>query len=420
MSKTYRIHRKDKNVHGSIQLSGSKSISNRILIIRALSGKDFKIDNLSRSKDTSTLVHLLATDENELNAGHAGTTFRFLTALLSIDGSERILTGSSRMKERPIGPLVEALRTLGAQIQYLENEGYPPLKIKPFSYSGTRTIKIAGNISSQFISALLLIAPRLPDGLEITIEGDLVSRPYVQMTLNLMESYGIESSWSENTISIHHQDYKTQDFKVEGDWSSASYFYSIAALSDQCELHISNIYRESLQGDSRIAEIATKWDVETVYNEDGITIMKDQATTPSTFEYDFIEVPDIAQSVAIMCGGTGVTGVFSGLKTLKIKETDRIQALKNELAKYHVFFSLLPAKFSKKSGEEYYMVQGETQASSDAVVQTYQDHRMAMAFAPLGLLFPVEIAEVDVVKKSYVDFWDDLKELGFEIEAIEG
>lgn len=412
------ISRKNKKITGEVHLDGSKSLSNRALIIRALSGHEFKIHRLSDSDDSQTMLALLNQDREVYDAHHAGTTYRFLTAYLALKAGTQTLTGSSRMQERPIGVLVKALRSIGANIEYMVNEGYPPLKIHDFDYSAyQRDIRIGGGTSSQYLSALLLIAPTLPDGLRLEIEGELVSRPYLQMTLNMMESMGIAYDWMDNIIDIKAQIYHNNDIVIEADWSAASYYYSILALSDTgSTIKLHGLFADSWQGDQAITEIGKQFGVLTTYVEDYILIEKKESILSSKYEHDFIEHPDLAQTVAVMSAGTGVQSLFSGLQTLKIKETDRIHALSQELGKLGVTLSKLPPKFSKKSNETYYLIDGKAISGEDPPsIATYKDHRMAMAFAPLALLFPIEIQESEVVSKSYPRFWEDMEGLGFEV-----
>ena len=422
----YLISKSDKIIKGEITLNGSKSISNRALILRALSGQDFSIERISTSKDTITLEKLLAEfasqnegEKVELNTGHAGTTFRFLTGYLAAQKGTQILTGSDRMKQRPIGILVEALRELGADIQYLENEGYPPLQIgerKKDFYNNTLTI--SANTSSQYISSLLMLAPTLPNGLELTLDGKIVSVPYIQMTLKLMEEFGVQHNWEGNKISIVPQKYEGKDFIVEAYWSAASYHFSLAILADEVDLQLNGLFEKSTQGDAAVIKMAEQFGVSSTFNEKGIHLKKSGNESTQMFEYDFLECPDIAQTLAVICGGIGTTGLFTGLDTLSIKETDRIAALQNELQKVQVFFSKLPPKFSKKSDKVFYMTEGKA-IVDNPFFETYEDHRMAMAFAPLALLGKIKIEKPMVVVKSYPDFYTDLKTLGFEIEEGE-
>lgn len=393
---------------GEVVLGGSKSISNRVLIIQALCADDFTISNLSDSDDTVTLQKLLLSDNAELDAHHAGTTFRFMTAYLSTKKGSRLLTGSERMKQRPIGPLVEALKALGADITYQEKEGYPPLDIAGSPLKGGN-VKIDATVSSQFLSALLLIGPTLENGLQLQLVGDVVSKSYLMMTLRIMEYFGVKHSWDGDTIVVPSQAYEGKDFYVEADWSAASYYYSMAALSEEADITLQGLSEHSLQGDSAIIKISEQFGLQTEYKDNSVRITKSKDfEMPTFFEYDFILCPDIAQTVSVMCAGCGVQGLFSGLKTLSIKETDRIAALQNELQKLGVFLTLLPKKFSKNSDGDFYMQEGKAASESVPVFPTYNDHRMAMAFAPLALLLPVEIEDKSVVSKSYPDFWKDM------------
>lgn len=402
----------DSEAIGDITLSGSKSISNRVLIIKALCKQAFTIQNLSTSDDTVTLQSLLASNSEVLDAHHAGTTFRFMTAYIATQtGNTRKLTGSERMQKRPIGPLVDALRTLGAEIQYDAAEGFPPLEIKGSQLLGGE-VTIAAGISSQFISALLLIAPTLQKGQVLKLDGELVSRSYIMMTLRIMEYFGVSHTWVGDTITVARQDYVAKDFYVEADWSAASYFYSVAAISSKADITLRGLHKNSLQGDIAIAAICEKFGVQTTYFDDHINLQKNaDAKAPDMIEYDFLLCPDIAQTVSVMCAATGTQGLFTGLKTLYIKETDRVAALQNELQKVGVFLTKLPEKFSAKSGITYHMQEGKAISTNLPSFATYKDHRMAMAFAPLALLFDIDIQDKDVVSKSYPNFWMDFKSL---------
>jgi 3-phosphoshikimate 1-carboxyvinyltransferase len=416
-----KVVAKTKNISGKVKLSGSKSISNRVLLIQALTKDPFDIENLSDSDDTQTLWNLLKSDSNTLDAHHAGTTFRFLTAYLSMQEGTQILTGSDRMKQRPIKALVEALNHLGADITYLENEGYPPLSIQSPKSNWKSEIELPADISSQYITALLLIAPVLKNGLTIRLFGNIVSRPYIEMTLNIMAHFGVISEWIENEIKVTHQAYQAKNYHVESDWSAASYYYSIAALSQTTDIVLEGLHAESLQGDADIVKIAEKFGVITTYDHHQLTISKpSDSPVPEFFEHDFIKVPDIAQSVAVMSAGLGTQVLYSGLQTLKIKETDRIAALQSELSKINVFLSKMPTKFTKKTDVEYFLQDGKASFKPDELpaFDTYNDHRMAMSFAPLSLIHPIQINNPEVVSKSYPNFWKDLRSLGFEIEEI--
>lgn len=414
-NKVITVQKKNKIAKGTVKLDGSKSISNRVLVIRALSEEPFEIHNLSTSDDTIALNRVLSTEKDVFDTGAAGTTFRFLTAYLATQNRSCVLTGSDRMKQRPIGGLVSPLRALGARIEYLEKEGYPPLRFEPGTLNTTYHLKVKSSISSQFITALLLIAPTLPDGLKIELEGDMVSRSYIELTLHIMQEFGIRYQWEGSVITIPHQAYKGKDFTVESDWSAASYYYSIAALADISEIELKGLFANSFQGDSAAAELYKNFGVESTFHSDGITLLKTGEPDPA-FEHDFILCPDIAQTMAVTCAGTGTEGLFTGLQTLSIKETDRIAALQNELGKMNVSFVKMPPKFSPKTGKEYFMVSGKAEFSETITFPTYEDHRMAMSFAPLAILHPIRIEEPRVVGKSYPAFWKDLEKLGFEIE----
>lgn len=410
--KALRIEGPSHPIKCKLEISGSKSISNRALLIKALCKESFTIDNLSVSDDSSTMKALLDHQGPEYDAHHAGTTFRFLTAYFSLKTGEQILTGSERMKQRPIGPLVDALRTIGADIEYLENEGYPPLRIKSFQGQKTATLNIASDISSQFISALCMIAPTLPQGLTLELEKELVSRPYLMMTLNMMSYFGVEHLFNNNTIGIRHQEYKPKDFIVESDWSSASYHYLIAGLLPGSKIELSKYFEESLQGDSEISKVFSQLGVDTHFQDNSIVIQSTENKVDE-FEYDFIEIPDTAQTFASWAAGNGVAIRYNGLKTLAIKETDRVAALTEELSK-------LSIKIQKdESGEFEYVQIGKAHSNQIPHFETYNDHRMAMALAPLSIVSPVIIKDPKVVSKSYPNFWQDLSAMGFKLTEIE-
>ncbi|MCL4111892.1 UNVERIFIED_CONTAM: hypothetical protein GTU68_063544 [Idotea baltica] len=414
----FQLQKQDKHLSGTVHLDGSKSISNRALLIRALSPSSFDIENLSTSDDTKAMLALIDRSEGVMDVGPAGTTFRFLTAYFATRPGEQILTGSSRMKQRPIGPLVDALRALGADIEYMESDGYPPLKIKsPKDLGKNRKLEIPANISSQFISALLMIAPTLPNGLEITLAGNLVSASYLQMTLDMMHDFGINYTFEEQIIDVPAQPYKPRKYRVESDWSAASYHYAAAALAEDVDLELQGLYRDSLQGDAATVELFDKLGLLTTWSEKGLRITRHGNVKPY-LEHDFILCPDIAQTLAVVCGGLGIGGAFTGLETLSIKETDRILALKTELKKVEVSFVKAPARFSKSSTKEFYLVEEKAKWTDAPRFATYHDHRMAMAFAPLSILAPVRIEDPEVVGKSYPDYWKDLVALGWTIETL--
>lgn len=398
-------------VHGAIHIAGSKSISNRALMIRALSGDEFNIQNLSDSDDTRLLDHALSNPGAEIwDVHHAGTSFRFLSAYLAIQEDTQILTGSSRMKERPIKELVNALRDLGADIDYLEKVGFPPLRINAFRGQKNKRVKLKADVSSQFISALCMIAPVLDMGLEIELEGELVSKPYLDMTLGMMAYFGVPSQFTDGLISVEPGRYGSRDFVVESDWSSASYHYGICAILPGSRIALTRFSGDSLQGDAAISSISEAFGVRTQYTDDGIVI---HSALPrlSHFEYDFIAQPDLFQTVAAMSAATGVTLRARGLKTLALKESDRTTALANELAK-----SGLSLKKPDEAGWEVEL-NGNIHLNEPAF-DTYRDHRMAMSLSLLSCLGSVIIHDPQVVSKSYPRYWQDLEKLGFYIEGI--
>jgi 3-phosphoshikimate 1-carboxyvinyltransferase len=401
-----------------LQITGSKSETNRLLLLQALY-PNLTLENTSNSDDSEVMIkalqnfHLPTSISQLINVHHAGTAMRFLTAYFAIqENREVILTGSSRMKERPIKILVDALRKLGAEISYEENEGFPPIKIKGKKLLQNK-VSLPANVSSQYISALLLIAPKLENGLELTLEGEITSVPYIKMTLALLNEIGVKTSFADNKIVVKPQtiNYKPQIISVESDWSSASYFYSIIALSEiGTEITLSSYKKNSLQGDSSLVEIYKNFGVETVFNNNqSITISKINVHNSFPFGegWDGANSPDIAQTIAVTCFGLGMDCHLSGLHTLKIKETDRLEALKTELSKLGATISVTNDSLTLVSGSPPLEGLG---------VATYQDHRMAMAFAPLALKIPIIIEEAEVVSKSYPTFWDDLKKIGFSIK----
>jgi len=431
----YKISKANKKLKGTIDLPSSKSISNRILIIQALCKENFQLNNLAQAEDTQVLKQLLNSpactavsagrSEMELNAGAAGTTMRFLTAYLATRKGIRILTGSERMKERPISLLVNALRQLGANIEYLGNEGFPPLKIQGTTLTGSE-VEIDGSVSSQYISALLLIAPTLPNGLIIKIKGLISSRPYINMTLKIMAHFGVKSEWKKNVIVVDPQEYIAKDFEIEPDWSAASYWYEMAALSNEVDLILNGLDKESLQGDFVVAKIFERFGIKTTFLNEGIHITKPdpviRQVSPSydsgEIQYNLSNCPDLAQTLAVTCSALNIPVLFSGLNSLRIKETDRITALKNELSKVGIQVEELNKESISINHSEPASRQAGLQTPS-AELLTYQDHRMAMAFAPMAIeLGEVRIKDPEVVNKSYPNFWNDLKTVGFEIEEI--
>ena len=402
----------------SIALPSSKSESNRVLLIDALycrqnhiqkeqqndSGLD--LHNLSTARDTITMQRLLASNDLEINVLDAGTVMRFMAAFCTVTQRKTILTGTERMCERPIRVLVEALKNLGGEINYMNNEGFPPLKIQAISQSfsqKTNQIDIRGDVSSQYISALLMVAPLLPQGLELSLVGEVHSKPYIEMTLDLMQHFGIKSVWEKNTISIATQNYQFATYHVESDWSAASYWYSIVALSDDAEILLEGLKENSLQGDNAIIELGKYFGVASHFTDKGVMLTKTVATAIPNNMINFSHCPDLAQTIAVLAAAQGKELYMKGLQSLRIKETDRITALQDELYKFGI------NTFVQNETDLYIPLQ-KIHASSE-IITTYKDHRMAMAFAPLALLFDVIIDEPEVVAKSYQHFWEDMAKI---------
>ena len=407
----YTITKTDKTLNGEITLPSSKSISNRILIINSLSYSPYTIENLSDSDDTRVMEAVLNSDTNHFDIGHAGTAMRFLTAYLSKIVGEWTLTGSERMRQRPIGLLVDALQKLGASIEYTGNEGFPPLRIFGTSLKGG-VIELDGSVSSQYISALLMIAPTIQGGMTLKLLNQITSKPYISLTLNLMEEFGVSHSWKGDTIRIDEQNYRPIKFSVEADWSGASYWYAMAALSDQSNLLLKGLRLKSLQGDASQAEWFRKYfGVQSI--QEGTDVRLKTIKNPELIrvELDFMENPDIAQTFAVLALCKKIPFHFKGLSTLKIKETDRIVALQNEVSKFGAILT------EPETGElAWDGTFNECQVNHPPVIKTYHDHRMALAFAPAALVYPeIIIEDPHVITKSYPGFWDDLKKIGFKI-----
>ena len=392
-----------------ISLPASKSISNRALIIRALCKDWFKIKKLSKSKDTQVLISALKDlSANTIDIGATGTAMRFLTAFLSTIPGERILTGSERMKQRPVQALVDILRELGAQIDYLENKAYPPLKITGNKLIA-KPVSIKGNISSQYISALLMIAPYLNDDFDLTIEDKILSKDYIWMTIKLMQKFGIDVEWNDNIISVKKGEYKPEELIVESDWSSASYWFEIISLSENSMIELTGLKRNSLQGDSILTELFKTIGVDSAFTNFGLRI-KNIPTTCKHFEYDFTDCPDLAQTLTVTLVAKNIPFKLSGLDNLSIKETDRIKALVVEFEKLGIRIHAQENNSISWIGNEKIIV------PANHFVETYEDHRMALAFAPLAIITKELIIDnPDVVVKSYPDYWDDLKDVGFII-----
>jgi len=409
-----------KSVKGTVHLTGSKSECNRALIIEALSHGKVKVENISSAEDTITLAGLLRSSNAvqelkgnpvlEANVGPAGTAMRFLTAYFTLlEEAEIILTGSERMRQRPIAILVDALRELGANIEYTGNEGFPPIRIKGGFAQRTHNINIKGDVSSQYITALLLIAARLPLGLRLQVTDELTSRPYVEMTLAMLRLAGVYYTWKDNTITVPHQEFTPTSLYIEPDWSAASYWYAIAALADEAELFLPGLTQYSLQGDSTITEMMANFGITSQFKNGGVYLQK-EAKSLTRKIFDMKECPDLAQTVIVVCAALGHEATFTGLETLKIKETDRVKALQNELEKMGV-------KLIEK-GQVYKLDCSGKFMPERIFINTYEDHRMAMAFAPLALLInDVEIEDAQVVEKSYPAFWKDMESVGFVVEV---
>lgn len=409
---TYRISHPTKKLTGSIDLTASKSESNRALIIQALCADRFEIRNLAAAQDTQILQQILQSeDKTHVDAGAAGTGMRFLTAYLSALPGMHVLSGSERMKKRPVGILVDALRSLGATITCLENEGYPPLRIEGKMLKGGG-VEIDGNVSSQFVSALLLLSPAFQNGLVIRFKGEVTSRPYINMTLKMLEEFGVYGVWQENSISVSKQSYSVPEddfvYSIEGDWSAASYWYAFAALAEEADFTIRGLKHPSLQGDAIVADIFSFFGIRTEYLDEGIRLTKVPVKNEH-FGFNFSDCPDLAQTVVLVTAGMQIPAFFNGLHTLRIKETDRIAALKNELEKLGAAAEIMDDDSIRTMPAEH--------LRQPQRIETYDDHRMAMSFATLAMkLDAITIAHPEVVKKSYPGFWNDLKKAGFVIE----
>ena len=397
------------NLQSAISITGSKSETNRLLLLKALFS-NITLANTSNSDDSEVMQKALKGNEEIVDIHHAGTAMRFLTAYFAVnEGREVVLTGSPRMKERPIKILVDALLQLGAKIEYLESEGFPPIKI-----SGQKLVQnkvsLPASVSSQYISALLLIAPKLQNGLELTLVGEITSIPYIKMTLALLNDLNIQTSFESNVIKVYPKpEVESKVMTVESDWSSASYFFSLAALANEASISLSSYKETSLQGDSALVEIYSKMGVETHFEENKITLVKQPNFNFQDVNFDLNNTPDIAQTIVVTCLGLGIGCHLTGLHTLKIKETDRLEALRIELTKLGANISVTNDSLTLVATKQIH---------SNVKIATYNDHRMAMAFAPLALKVPIIIENSEVVSKSYPDFWEDLKNLGFQISEI--
>lgn len=414
---SYIVKKENKDLIGDIFLPASKSESNRLLVIDAILGTDdLQIENLSESNDTKvlktaleTLVRLKGTNISvTLDIQDSGTAMRFATAFASAINVKSLIIGSERMKERPIGILVNTLKEIGANIRYMENDGYPPIVVEGKRIKGG-VIDIDASISSQYISALMLLAPKMTNGLIMYLKGDIASYPYIKMTAKVMEHFGVEILMHENAIAIKKQAYSARnEYKVESDWSAASYWYEMAAFSENVDLFLHGLKRDSIQGDAIIAEVFEQFGVHSEFLESGVRLTKTNNHCQH-FKLDFLNYPDMVQTLVCTSTGLGISGEFHGLRNLRFKETDRIHALHTELKDMGVILD----------SSEDKIVLSESVVKTSRPVRTFADHRMAMSFAPLAIpLGEITIESPNVVSKSYPNFWEDLKKSGFTIEEV--
>ena len=406
----FEISKKSKSIEGVLNISGSKSESNRLLALRAFTSY-FDIKNISDSDDTKVMLSAINSNKEEIDIGHAGTAMRFLTSYFSsIENSSVVLTGSKRMRERPISILVDALRELEVEISYIEKEGYPPIRINGRQINN-RNVSLPANVSSQYISSLMMLGISLKNGLVINLSTEITSLPYIEMTKKIIERIGGRVEINSNQILIDSFTKKNiLDQSVESDWSSASYFFSMVALSNSSDLTLSTFYKDSIQGDSNLAEIYKNFGVKTTFSDNKINLSKYNNRIERKISLDLSDNPDLAQTIVLTCLGLGVDCDLYGLHTLKIKETDRLEALKSEILKFGVDQIDIT--------DDSLHLQNNSILKSDIIIETYNDHRMAMSFAPLSIIFPIRINNPQVVTKSYVRFWDDIEKLGFKISKI--
>lgn len=383
-------------------LPASKSISNRVLILNELSGGKSALQNLSDANDTRLMQRLIGSSSPLIDIEDAGTTMRFLTAYFAITGQRKTLTGTPRMQQRPIGVLVDALRALGATVSFANREGYPPLETGGFEGQRTDRLRIRGDVSSQFISAIMMVAPLLPQGLTIELTGKIGSRPYIEMTAALMHDFGVNCAFSGSVITIAPQQYQPCAISVESDWSGASYWFAFAALADEADIRLPRLFENSLQGDHVVREFMDSLGVKSEMEDGLLRLTKKECV--KEFTWDFADCPDLAQTAAVVCAAQGIAGSFTGLESLRIKETDRIAALQHELRK-------VGADLEQQRGR--WLVRPALSLPAEAVFESYEDHRMAMAFAPLATRMNVTVVNPMVVKKSYPKFWLDVEEAGF-------
>ena len=403
-----RLTQKTEFQRVTIPLPSSKSESNRALVIDALTAGKNTLTNLAEARDTQTMIRLLQTNPAVFDVLDAGTTMRFLTAFVAVTNQQKVMTGTPRMCQRPIGILVDALRSLGAEIHYLGTEGYPPLAVQGLARQLTEKIQIRGDVSSQYISAILMIAPLLPLGLKLELEGKVGSRTYIEMTLELMAQFGIVYSWEGNTIQIQPQSYQPSHFAVESDWSGASYWFSLLACADSGSFFLKGLKAKSLQGDAAIVEIMAHLGIQSTFQDGGLLLEKQVVTGLKS--WDFTHCPDLAQTVAVTCAILGQNALFTGLESLRIKETDRILALQQELEKFH-------AELREISPDTFQVIPSVTMPRR-VQIHTYEDHRMAMAFMPLVTKTELWIEDPEVVNKSYPSFWKQVDQAGIYQEIL--
>ena len=403
----YRISKEFEEIKGAVSISGSKSESNRLILLRAYTTY-FKILNLSDSDDTQLMLSAIESDKKEINIGHAGTAMRFLTSYYSsISENSKILTGSNRMKQRPISILIDALKDLGCDIEYIEKNGFPPLKINGKNIL-SNSVTLPADVSSQYISSLMMLGVSLENGLNIKLSSEITSLPYILMTKKIIERIGGTIKMNDNKITIEPFTEKVVPLQfVESDWSSASYFFSIAALSKSTRLTLSTFFKDSLQGDSKLVDIYKIFGIETIFEEDHIILRKNKIDLPKSINLNLKDNPDLAQTIIVTCLGLRIDCTLDGLHTLKIKETDRLIALKNEIEKFNVD--------KVEITENSITLENNSNLKHQVIIETYNDHRMAMSFAPLSLKVPIKINNPEVVTKSYINFWNDLESLGFNI-----
>jgi 3-phosphoshikimate 1-carboxyvinyltransferase len=405
-----QIKQADSTLSTTVTLPSSKSESNRALIIQALTDEEITLKNLSEARDTQTMQKLLQSIEPELDVLDAGTTMRFLIAYCAVNSLGKVIKGTPRMHQRPVRILVDALREIGADIQYMQEEGYPPVHVRGMTLDQEmKYVRMRGDVSSQYISALLMIAPKFDHGLLLELMGKVGSRPYITMTLGLMQQFGVPHTWeNEQAIRIEPGVYQSASYTIESDWSGASYWYSMVALAGQAEVKLMGLRQDSFQGDQAIVRIMENLGVSSTFESDGVRLTRQEGA--KDFSFDFSDCPDLAQTVAVTCAAKGVRCTMTGLESLRIKETDRILALQQELAKIGAFLE------EKDGTWELIPSEGDI-ARDNLIIDTYDDHRMAMAFAPLAMCTPLTLENPDVVKKSYPRFWEDLQKAGVSVEV---